>query len=794
MNNRDSGWYEDSIYSHSSSNTNYFTGDGNGPEYRSFFVFDLPAALTGTTSGKLVINETGCNTSSSGTYTLYDVTTPVGTLTAGGSGKFSIWADLGSGTSYGTRAVTTTPAAPFEVDLSAAAVQAIKNGAGGPFAIGSAYSPNSGGFILGCTSGRIGDIQLVLSTTSVNAPPVADAGADQTIEATSPLGTEVTLDASGSSDPDGDVLTYSWALGGTELSNQVAAQLSLPLGTSTLTLTVTDPSGESDTDEVVVTVTDTTAPALALIGDAAITLECPADYEDPGTTATDNGDPVPAVSVVGTVGSAVGTYILTYTASDAYGNTSDPVVRTVDVVDTTPPAVALNGAATVEVVRFSGPYADPGATAYDACEGALPAATPDVVDTALPGTYTLAYAATDAAGNTGAATRTVYVVDDASLLPAYALLADHHLKADRATTSGALHANRKVDLKGNDGEGAHAGSLTSSDEVKVKDEQTVAGDVTAPKVRVDHGALVSGAVAELSVATVALPALPAIEPGREKVDLKQGQDRTLAPGAYGDVKLDDGAVIRLSTGLYVFDKLDVKDGSRVEVDLSAGPVEIRVDGHVTFDHESSVELLPLGPVDSRYLTVYADGHVDIKHGSTFAGTVVAPGDHVHVDHGSTLTGSVAARDIDVKQSTFAFHDAGFVALAGSAPITAASSTAGGADSESAKGESPAEEASTMAAPASMSSVEAAPDALTLEAPYPNPTRGRATLRYGVPTAGPVTVAVYDVRGREVRSTRATAAVGWHEFELDTADLPSGLYMVRVVAGADVQTGRLTVIR
>ncbi len=40
-----------------------------------------------------------------------------------------------------------------------------------------------------------------------NSPPVANAGADQTVNA----GASVTLDASASSDPDGDSLTFSWA-------------------------------------------------------------------------------------------------------------------------------------------------------------------------------------------------------------------------------------------------------------------------------------------------------------------------------------------------------------------------------------------------------------------------------------------------------------------------------------------------------------------------------------------------------------------------------------------------------
>ena len=76
---------------------------------------------------------------------------------------------------------------------------------------------------------------------TVLAPPVANAGSDQTVQATGQNGVSVTLDGSKSSDPNGDTLTYSW----TDQNNQVVGstaivQLTLLPGTYTFTLTVTD--------------------------------------------------------------------------------------------------------------------------------------------------------------------------------------------------------------------------------------------------------------------------------------------------------------------------------------------------------------------------------------------------------------------------------------------------------------------------------------------------------------------------------------------------------------------------
>ncbi|MDQ7073863.1 MAG: hypothetical protein Q9O24_01590 [Gammaproteobacteria bacterium] len=72
----------------------------------------------------------------------------------------------------------------------------------------------------------------------INQAPLANAGLDQLIEATS-LNTVVTLDGSASNDPNGDPLSYSWtdALGNV-VAKTASASVSLPLGLHVLTLTV----------------------------------------------------------------------------------------------------------------------------------------------------------------------------------------------------------------------------------------------------------------------------------------------------------------------------------------------------------------------------------------------------------------------------------------------------------------------------------------------------------------------------------------------------------------------------
>ena len=159
-----------------------------------------------------------------------------------------------------------------------------------------------------------------------------------------------------------------------------------------------------------INVIDTVAPVVTLLGEAHVVHECHTPYVDPGATAHDGcaGALTPVVS--GSVDADTpGTYTLTYTATDGEGN-QHSMARTVVVVDTTPPALSLTGDESL-TLECGSPYADAGITATDTCAGALTPSTAGSVDPGAPGTYQLTYGATDPAGNTATASRTVQVVD-----------------------------------------------------------------------------------------------------------------------------------------------------------------------------------------------------------------------------------------------------------------------------------------------------------------------------------------------------------------------------------------------
>jgi len=87
-----------------------------------------------------------------------------------------------------------------------------------------------------------------------NQLPWANAGPDKTLNA-GPGGTAtVALDGSGSADPDGYIVSYTWSENGTVLANGAQPSVSLATGLHTLLLTVTDNRGGTSQDLVTYTI------------------------------------------------------------------------------------------------------------------------------------------------------------------------------------------------------------------------------------------------------------------------------------------------------------------------------------------------------------------------------------------------------------------------------------------------------------------------------------------------------------------------------------------------------------
>ncbi|MEL0589779.1 MAG: S8 family serine peptidase, partial [Planktothrix rubescens PR221] len=177
----DTGWYNNSG-SHSPTNTNYIVGDYWGSKYRNWMTFNLSTFTTPVTSAKLQIKAYQYSSADpSETYELRDVTTPVSTLTAGGSGLTSIYNDLGDGTIYGSRSFTSADSnQTVTIDLNSALVSAINAKSGQSFALGGQTTTGIGNNEESIFSYSFGspntDVQLLLTYGPTDTtPPTASS-------------------------------------------------------------------------------------------------------------------------------------------------------------------------------------------------------------------------------------------------------------------------------------------------------------------------------------------------------------------------------------------------------------------------------------------------------------------------------------------------------------------------------------------------------------------------------------------------------------------------------------------
>jgi len=165
--------------------------------------------------------------------------------------------------------------------------------------------------------------------------------------------------------------------------------------------------------------TDTIEPQITVLGDNPATVTQGENYSDAGATAVDNVDGAVTVSSTGNVNTAVvGTYTIRYSATDSAGNgataTRTVTVTPMVIVDTVAPVITLNGDSNIEIIQGT-TYSDAGATAMDNIDGTVDVMTSGSVNTDLLGTYTITYTASDSSGNSANATRTITVIEDATL-------------------------------------------------------------------------------------------------------------------------------------------------------------------------------------------------------------------------------------------------------------------------------------------------------------------------------------------------------------------------------------------
>lgn len=250
----------------------------------------------------------------------------------------------------------------------------------------------------------------------LNNPPLANAGLDQTSETTS-----VSLDGSLSSDPDENLLIYSWSEGGNVIATGVNPTINLTDGPHTITLTVSD--GElSDTDELIVEVVTNTPPTAdagedqsidCVVGSTDVTLSglgSDADGDDL-TYSWSDGSSVLSTEASFTKNLGGGNHSFTLTVSDGAESASDDVSVTVNLDETDPVLTLPDNFTMSNDPGLCGAEVAFSITATDECSGVTIVSDPESGSFLNIGTTVVNVTATDAAGNVASSSFDITVED-----------------------------------------------------------------------------------------------------------------------------------------------------------------------------------------------------------------------------------------------------------------------------------------------------------------------------------------------------------------------------------------------
>lgn len=231
-----------------------------------------------------------------------------------------------------------------------------------------AASSRSGATTVNITADvRINEGTLTIETGGgggTNQAPNAEANGPYAGTAGVPL----SLSSTGSSDPDGMIASYSWALGNGQTATGASPSVTYAAaGTYTAALTVTDDDGATDTDQATVTITGgggTTnqLPIAEANGPYAATVGVPLTLSSTGSTDPDGsiasyswalGNGQTAVGASPTVTyAAPGTYTLVLTVTDNRGGTdTDQATVTVANAPATKPLIWRNVVGPIDITN-----------------------------------------------------------------------------------------------------------------------------------------------------------------------------------------------------------------------------------------------------------------------------------------------------------------------------------------------------------------------------------------------------------------------------------------------------------
>lgn len=185
-------------------------------------------------------------------------------------------------------------------------------------------------------------------------------------------------------------------------------------GTYYITWSINESESITSTTIINVSSESTQNPYITLNGNKTIYVEVGNEYVELGASAFENDTQIP-ISISGNVNpNLLGTYTITYQATDSLGNQISPITRQVIVRDTTNPIIMINGDQTI-TLEYGEMFIEPGAIVKDNHDSNLDVIVQGSIDHETLGTYEITYLANDSSNNAAKPiTRTVTIVDTTS--------------------------------------------------------------------------------------------------------------------------------------------------------------------------------------------------------------------------------------------------------------------------------------------------------------------------------------------------------------------------------------------
>jgi hypothetical protein len=359
----------------------------------------------------------------------------------------------------------------------------------------------------------------------------------------------------------------------------------------------------------------------------------------------------------------LGQTTVTYSATDAHGNTSS-ATQVVTVVDNTPPTIscqadiiadfdpAVNGA----VVNYTTPVGADNCSATTTQIAGLASGSTFPV-----GTTTNTFRVTDGAGNTAQCSFKVTVAItsiiglDSVSITGSAFVDSYDSTGGYPATKGSLAnvlSNGTVTLGGS---GKVFGNVRSTRAGVVLTGTTqITGNATAgTTVSKGASAVIGGTITNNALAPVmTLPSVPSCAP---PFSTNSGISGTYTyNSSTGDLTLSGNNIATLANGSYCFHNVSLSNSAQLKVN---GPVVIKLTGTLITGGATSLPNTTLIPSNLQILSSYSGSNgVTLGNSSSLQLVIYAPNTNVSVTGAAPLFGTVIGKTITLSNSGMIHYD------------------------------------------------------------------------------------------------------------------------------------------